>query len=410
MRKFILMPEIAGTDYKKPDLLFKVFMSLPPEATAFYCTKKYARSNASLIESLDKRKIRVKLDTMDGIDGESIIAVGYRERFKPSGLYKRLQEVGASTIFYMPTTDNLGYCPQKNEYILYTSENHMFFSSITAQYAYNGAGQAEVAITPNGGQGAAIGIWREEDSEPYKNRDRLLLRQELEGKTGFRFKNSLPLLFHAETYHHDPEPYYAGLSALADQANILIKDFHQIEFEAGCDSMYQYPPKDTFFIYSGRPLNSLARFAAEATLAGAFTGFFTTTVLLGARVVPIYTQRVYPWSSYLDINKMTSFTWLMRSPLMAIENRLLDYLTPLSLESPKAILSRVNDEDYWRRYEERLPEIRDYAFGHFSVGEKAFNRARGFIGRILATGTMAEHNAKLGPPPALASVPPSWPL
>lgn len=412
MRKLVLMPEVSGTDYSRPDdLFFKIFMDLPPEVTAFYCSRDFAVANPQLINLLDEKRIRVRVNTTDGLNSESLVVVGSTERFNPSERYNEIKSLGVKTVYYLPPTEELGHSPEADEFIFYTSEKQLLFSAVNPKYALNEKGDLEAAITAKGGQGAAIGVWRNEDVLAFGKKKRPALRKQLAELTGFSFNESLPLMFYSETYHQDPQPFNHGFLRLADKSNILIKD---LSFESHLFKypLAQIPKSDNIFVFDKSSINYLARYAADVTLSIAFGGFLTTSIMIGARTIPIYTQKIFPWASFYNERRQVSFTNHLQNSLMALPARIMDYLTPLSIENTEAILDRMNDEAYWKRYEQLLPEIHSYVFGNFAFGEKVYNRAMSFILRYLKYGSFIVDGQgdKIVSSVRLANMPPSSPL
>lgn len=390
MRKFILMPAVSGLNFKHPGgLFFNIFMSLPPEVTAFYCDSAFAREHPELMALLEEKKITVQLDSNLGLGPDSLVEVSGLQRFNPSKSYLNLQRSGVKTIFYLAPTEELGYNPGKDEYIFYPSEHQLFFSARGARYSPDAQGDPEVAFSPQGGQGAAIGLYRGESILAGRDDGRSALRGRLAEAAGCRFDDGRPLLYYPENYHFDPEPFTRGLAWLAGKSDIFVKD---ISFEG---HLYQYPmpplpASDHIFVYGrDQSLNYLARYAADATMTMAFGGGLTSSVMVGARVIPIYTQRIYPFTAQFNQRKMIGFTWHVRAYGTSLPARVMDYLTPLPLEAPELIFERMLDEEYWANYQKILPEIQRYAFGRFVYDEAAFNRARGFVIRFLQGGSLA---------------------
>ena len=388
-------------------------MSLPPQVTAFYCTRAFAREHPQLIGMLDEKKISIRLDTTDGLNSDCLVAVGLLDRYYQKAHYKEILSCGVKTVFYASPTEDIGFHPVEGEFALFTSEHQLFLTAQNAKYTLDEQGKPEVGITARGGQGAAIGMWRETSILADREKERSYLRDKLAEASGCHFIEGLPLMFYAETYHHDPEPLNRALLRLSKRANIFVKD---LNFEI---HMYQHPmtalPKaDTIFVYGkSQTLNYLARYAADATLSVAFGGFLITSIMVGARTIPIYTQKIYPWLAAYNARRQISFTSHLRSPLMALPARVMDYLTPLSIENTDAIIDRMNDEDYWQRYDAMLPEIQSYVLGNFTFDEAAYNRARGFIIRFLQGGSFAPagySNGKLSVLTGIPGVPSSPPL
>ncbi len=134
----------------------------------------------------------------------------------------------------------------------------------------------------------------------------------------------------------------------------------------------------------------LIRYAADAVLAGCFSGAAPTTLMMGARLIPVYTQKVYATMAVRNAGLYSSFAREMRASFRGIPLRITDCLPPICIEATDMLWEKINDREYWAEYERRLPSIQRAAFGRYLLGEAAVARMRALIVRLLRSGSFFE--------------------
>lgn len=197
----------------------------------------------------------------------------------------------------------------------------------------------------------------------------------------------------------NPKDAAKGLSALSRHANILIKGlaWHGAGFE---DTIYQEslngPNIYWCHKHSGR-LNNLIRFSADFLLPGCFSGFVVTSLMLGLKIVPVYTRHIAFDTRVLFSKRPHTFTRQMRSIWRTIPLKIMDNIAPICIEATDMILEHIHNTEYWQRYDEALPQVQKAVFGRYLLDEAAVQRAGAFVMRLVQTGELVPEGAHLAP-------------
>jgi hypothetical protein len=264
-----------------------------------------------------------------------------------------------------------------------------------------------VCINEAGGQGAVAGLvrdtpnnlddfWREISDGREAPDKKAALRQLLQEELGVRFNPDLPLIVHFIDYHLEFGDVVRGLLALAPAANLLVKDIKWHHIDVGdLEAELKHP---NIFITNQHTakLNHIIRFAADVLLTSCFSGFCSTSFMLGFKIIPVCTRHIYPWQTFAQ-KKHASFAAQMRQAAVPMPLKVMDYISPINMDAPDMLAERVNDADYWRRYEEKLPQFQKDSFGRYWVDEAALGRINLFVRRLIETGSFVPEGAALRP-------------
>jgi len=395
MRKLIIIPELLDKlSLNNPFL--RIMLELPPEATGFYCGREYSATNPQLLEELNGRGIPIVYDTLDGIGPGSVVVANAAVVWSPNEKLNAIKRLGAQVIFFAPGTEQLYPAPQANEFYLYNSETQMFLCLSGARFSLDAQGSPEVGLLPGGGQGGAVGMLRSEHQLTDSEEDKFVLRARLAEILKKDFHPKLPLALHFLSHNNVQADVDRGLSRLGNKVNVLIKnlDWHGKGFEE-----FKSEAKGKFvFVFNRYPAdnpfeyNRLMRYAADVILPGCFSGLLATSVMMGHRLIPVYTQHMRPT---LGTNNRISFSrgMLTQASGGLIDMKILDYLPPICIEASDMLHDRIFDYEYWKKYDQQLPLIQRAVFGRYLLGEAAVQRAKGFIFRLLQFGSFIPPNA-----------------
>jgi len=394
MRKFILMPELYdgyfGSALSLSSPLVKIMLELPPEATGFYCGRDYSAANPQLLEELSGRGVPIVYDSLDGISPDTVVLAD--PAAKTSEKFAKVKSLGAKILFYLDVTEEIGYAPSANEFFLYTSETQMFLSMSGGRFSLDAQGSPEVGLRPDGGQAGAVGLLRGSILEG-REEEKAVLKARLAEIMGREFHPKLPLALHFMTHHNVLADVDRGLSLLGNKVNVLIKnlDWHGGLFK---DFVSGAKGKLVFvFKQHSQEYNRLLRFASDVFMPGCFGGALPTSLMLGIRLIPVYTQHVYASAALYQQKMLSSFSQHMRTGFLSIPVKIMDYLPPICINATDMLHDRIFDCDYWKKYDQQLPQIQRAVFGRYLLGEAALQRAKGFIVRLLQYGSFLPPNA-----------------
>ncbi|WP_291325443.1 hypothetical protein [Desulfovibrio sp. UCD-KL4C] len=112
---------------------------------------------------------------------------------------------------------------------------------------------------------------------------------------------------------------------------------------------------------------NLLRFASDFIFAGYSSGTLSSSIMLGLKVLPYYTEQVYIKGR--AAKELGSYkTFMPRPPYTHTNARCLaGYGEFFDLENTANILKAINSENFWNSYSKRLPEIQKIAFGDYTL-------------------------------------------
>lgn len=366
-------------------------MTLPSPAAAFFCQNNYAEKNPRLLKALSQRRILVRHNS-DVLGPNSVILASAVAKTSWADLIARLKGEGAKILFYLEGTEENFFVPEADEFVIYNSEIQLFCCLADGGFSLDEQGAPEVGLSPEGGQGVGVGILRAEDLFEGRDENKTVLKARLAEQLGADFDPALPLVSHFLTHHNTLAEVDRGLSRLGDKTNVVIKD---LDWHAGLEDLKSQAAGRKVFIcreHSGR-LKQLLRYASDVILPGCFSGLICTSLMLGLRIIPIYTQHIYPHGQAYQGKMHCSFSAMMREPHKAITQKIMDFITPICVESTEMLWDRINDAGYWKEYDQALPSMQRAVFGRYLLGDAAIQRALSFIVRLLQTGSFVSPNS-----------------
>jgi len=277
----------------------------------------------------------------------------------------------------------------------------MFLAMSGGRYSLDAQGSPEVGLRPDGGQAGAVGLLRADNILEGREEDRSVLKAKLAEIMKTDFHSKLPLVLHFLTHNTCLLELDRGLSRLGDKVNLLIKGIHWHEgledLKSKAKGRYVF-----FFNEHSHYYNRLLRYASDFIMPACFSGAVVTPLMMGLRIIPIYTQHTYPYFSYCRAKKPLSFTTMMRAGFTTIPLKILDYLPPICVNATDMLHERIFDYEYWKKYDQLLPQVQRAVFGRYLMGEAAVQRAKGFVFRLLQFGGFLPPEAN---PKDLVSVP-----
>lgn len=298
-----------------------------------------------------------------------------------------------------PTPDELA----PGDFFLASCEELFYQSVADGKFLCDAQGRPEIGRTKHGSEIVVTGplhITGEDLS--LAKADKGELKKRLAGALGVEFRPGRPLLTYMVTMGNESREADKGLLRLGQQADIVIKTRTSMRdgFDASClaEGPGLYKTSD------GR-LNELMRHAADINLADPVGSATSTAVLLGLRHIPVNTARIWGWSPPQPVN----FNHLLRDTRRLL-TRLAYCIAPINIGATELLLERIHDTDYWTRFDQQLPRIREHIMGRFWLGNEAVDRAALYITRALARGTFTPTpeelpGARMGPGPLTRGFP-----
>lgn len=229
-----------------------------------------------------------------------------------------------------------------------------------------------------------LGEWETKRHAPKDH-----LRSELEEDLGVSLPAHKPVL----AFYRDevclPDGYIPALRRLSRHASIIYKGIGDLK----TDPVFQALKKDLFFWpKSGYAQNTL-RFGVDAILAGYCSGTFASSVMLGLKVIPFYTEKVRVrknGNQYLYDYRH----YLKGCGMAATLNRCLGTL--VNINDRARILLLLENIDFWQRYGKALPAVQKNVFGDYTI-EGAAQKTAILLLKALAKGSMGEDVLALRP-------------
>jgi len=169
-------------------------------------------------------------------------------------------------------------------------------------------------------------------------------------------------------------PARAPATGIIRQLEARGARFINVRTEVTGPNIFQVSPED----YQDGDLTFLMRFAADLNLVGLFSGSFITNVMIGLPTLPVYTRTIQAALPPRPFN----YTVFLRNNT-ELCTRLAHGLAPMDIEATETIIDRLGDKDYWERYENELPQLRQLILGDFQLGQEALDRTVFFIRRVL---------------------------
>jgi len=367
------------------DPFIRILMALPPAAAAFYCKPEYARDHPELLEALRGRGVSVRLQTSAVLGANSVLLSDIRSKIMANDPMAGFKKAGGKMLYYLDATEETNLTPGADEFFIYTSELQLVSCLVDREFCLDENETIEVGLSPEGGQGVAVGLLRANDLREGLDEDKKNLRARLAELLGADINPDLPLTLHFLAHQNMLADVDRGLSRLGEKVGVVIKnlDWHQ-----GLEQFKSQAAGTNVFIYRrhSQAHNQLLRAAADVILPGCFSGFFSTSLMMGLNIIPIYTQHIFIHAEALRQNARKSFSSVLRERHKIIPEKIMDYLTPICVEATEMLVDRILDQDYWERYQRELPSIQKAVFGRYLLGDAAVQRALSFIVRLLQTG------------------------
>lgn len=287
---------------------------------------------------------------------------------------------------------------QSGLFFLGASEEIVFRGVGAGEILCRADGEPEMGIAPGGGEIAAVGLPNATEAHlSLARRDRSCLKKELGDRMGVRFDPSLPLILYMTSHGLETSCLDRGLQRLARHANLIIKD-RWPEYE-GPDNGFNAPRPDikgrNVHFYTDSDLNWLMRYAADVTLANPWSGGFYTNLMLGLRLIIIFTNKMRSGITIANLGvQPQNFTQILRDTRYLWVKTAYG-LSPLNIEATEMIWDRIGDRQYWQRFDRDINRLAQGVMGRYWLGEEAARRGAMFIRRVLDRGTFRPEPAEL---------------
>lgn len=236
---------------------------------------------------------------------------------------------------------------------------------------------------------AYVGPYHLGEWETKRHAPKDQLRAELEEGLGVSLPAHKPVL----AFYRDevclPEEYIPALRRLSRHASIIYKGIGDLK----TDPVFQTLKGELFFWPRNGYAQNTLRFGVDAILAGYCSGTFASSVMLGLKVLPFYTEKVrvrkngnqylYDYRHYLKGCGMT-----------ATLNRCLRTL--VDINDRARIMFFLENSDFWRKYGKLLPAVQKDVFGDYAI-EGAAQKTAILLLKALTKGSMGEDVIALRP-------------
>lgn len=225
-----------------------------------------------------------------------------------------------------------------------------------------------------------MGKWTKEIHTPkYK------FRTELENVIEQSIPQDKPVIaFFLDEYGYD-RSLIQGLKKLAKHATIIYKGLDQN------DSRLLALGKKVIKWPSIGYAPNLLRFSADFILCGYYSGTFASSLMIGLPVLPYYTQQIYyKGRGCKELDSFMRFMPKPNSPCRGINQSCIgEFGAVYDIEDTERIVGAMNDTNFWKDYQARLPEIQKKVFGDYCLEDSDVKAAK-LILRAFLTGTFGE--------------------
>ena len=381
-----------------------IMLQLGPEWVTYYCDSKSLHSNLSqgnFVKKLLAANIEVVIDNYKKalshpailVDSE-YFAIGDGTISWPKGdttpLASAIHSSGMKIIRYDHSTDSLQFWPAVEGFWLYSSEMQFFENVGHGTYMLDEKDRPVWGMSAKGGEGVNTGLLHMGEWLTKRETDKATLKAELAEQMQVAFDPALPLLvYYTSEYVLDRE-IDAGLMRLSEHANIVIKKYRSLSTYGQGKNIHIYPDDRHSGVF-------LPRFAADAVLAGYGSGTLTTSIMLGLRTIPVFTQHVdrlglggkdvpnidfYRKRASSLKQRFTSFTNFLVKP----HSLICRHITPLNIMATEMLLQRVHDAAYWEAYDANIQHVAQNIFGECRLDGHIL--AAEYIKNVVQYGTL----------------------
>jgi hypothetical protein len=387
MRKILILPENGGY----PAFAEALILKLDDCQRELWASSAYINRSQPLVKKLSEAGVSIHRGETDKVPWENSLVFGS----SASKIFKEGSARGALFLSYLTLTDDLIPPPAKGEIVFYNTETQMRLSMRNfARYWADNEGELAGGSIPGHGEGAAVGLLRygrpaPEDSLNRRAAVKAELASELSKELGpVNFSPNRPLLLQHLTMYLDAKARDRGFERLRGECDFILKSFsgderHQLLSRADGDNIFKY--------FKALP-NNLDRRAADFHLPVAYSsGAMTTSLMLGYRVIPVFTRNIHLIWDQISTGTFSSFVHTMYQDWQALCLKVLEQLPPLCLESTERILERIHDQKYWKEYDRKLPSLQKAIFGRYHLLPDSLAAAAMLVRRVLEKGTIAPH-------------------
>ena len=372
--------------------ILPVLLGLGEEAV-FHCGPQLASARPEALAGLKAAGVEVVVDDRQRamshkyylMDSGHRLFMDLPERAPGTEIIRQLETQGARFIFTAHGAEQaINRHFTARDFFLAPSVAVLADSVGAGKYLCDGEGRPLVGRSPKGTECAVAGLpYVTEEILALKRRSREELKEELAERLKMKFDPALPLVFYMVPQRNAIPATDRGLRRLAERANVLVKNwlvrpiegnYFNVRTEVAGPNIFQVGPGD----YQDGDLTFLMRFAADLNLVGLFSGSFITNVMIGLPTLPVYTRTI---QAALPPRPFNYTVFLSNTTELCV--RLAHGLAPMDIEATETIIERLDDKDYWERYENELPQLRQLFLGDYQLGREALDRTVFFIRRVL---------------------------
>ena len=371
MLRYTLVPELIN-GFTTDDPFFKILLAIPSDGASLCCGREFSELNPEAVGLARERGVDIKIDSYGEINSRTVIPA-YPD-FKEDAMKKamELRSKGARFLFYHGQPETIFTVPGRGEYYFYDCETQLICSVVKGQFALDEKGIPEIGMTPDGGEAAVSGVLRDYGAA-LKNEDKKVLQNRLAAELGVEFDSSRALVVFDWSPRLDRVLAVKCLHGLAADYNVLIKN-------CPAGDLNDLNVKN-FFVDKREDKNSaaLSRYAADVLVADMFSAEFVLAAMRGLRVIPVYTPLMFSDNNADSL----SFIFELKQYRHVISSLALEILVPSLIDDSGSIAGKINDAEYWAKYDSLIKEIQFYAFGRYMFDDDALARAANLVTRLV---------------------------
>ena len=378
---------------------------MPPEAVVFYCDGQYADKYKDEVEKLKEHGIEVMVDEYEGAARHDYLLFDDSScricqppaqagsEPSPGTVYwyrHKYTKQSARLIVYSHSIDDgpSDSSLPEGSFALHPYEWSFLKDTGEGVFMKDEKGRFLVSRSEKNIERVVMGMTHLAGVKPPKNlAEKEALKKEMAKKIGIDLNPDLPLILFSWA-PLEADEVNRGLMELSKHANIIVKYYPHHPYLGHFDRVPDASGPNIFYS-TDHGLNAIMRLAADINLASYISSVFVSCVAHNLRTIPVCTHRmssiipkgVFAYSFY--------FNFLQKAYARLARN-----IGPVNIAFTDKILDRLHNEDYWREYHDKLPEIISNIFGNFITGDEAAKLGAHHVMNVLQYGSFVTPDLK----------------
>lgn len=398
MKKIAVLDFLNYSNPRHIGRYLPLLLELGPELSVFYCQPDFRQKFPKESQAISAVGIEIKHNYQEAAAGHDCFLASSIIMHSPlSGEDKvfldRLYQAGKKLIYHPVSSEDV-FPPAADfpagSFILYPLEP-TFFERMAhkSRYILDPQGWPVIGRTDHGVEGVVTGpLHHADETLALAQRDRGELKAELADRLKVKFKPNRPLVSYMPAHHVKSSYADQGLERLAGRAEVVVKLIQGANNPPShdgriLDEVYCHATGESIYKTEDQSLIHLIRYASDVNLVNLQSSNFMTCFLLGRRLIPIFTQRLV----YTAPREEFNFTLWFKSNLPAV--KIMGNISPIEIRAADMLMDRIEDQDYWRQYDQALPILQKNHLGNYWLGKEAREKAVFYIKRVLEHGSFA---------------------